>query len=871
MPTPATWKTPADGDWGNAGEWDIAVVPNGDYGAVLPTAAVGYRVTIAAGEGFTVDTLALGSLASLNVGGTLTLTSGTSTIAPGGVMDGGSASNAMVSGAGTLLNQGLIAEDVAGGTLLLFDPHGALTVTNAGTMAAYGGGSLLIETPHFTNFANGTLTGGFYDVVAPGVPGPGATIGIWGSTAATASLTTLATAISLDGAGSSFVSGANGAGFRSIESTLQTIAAAGTLDLGGGRSYSASQTLAVDGALGLHGGTYAGALAIGAGGTLAGFGTVNGTITDAGRIEASGGVLALGTPFGGGVVQVDPGATLVLRGTVSAETNDGVLSSATTGTLLVQGAVSGAGGFQVQGGGTLELAGVSGPVAFNGGNAALRLDDPSSFGGVLIGLGNTDRIYLAGIQADAATSGAGVLTVTANGAPVDRIALDGDYQGAHFSVSYDGTGSLVTAAPPTQAARDYALEGQLWTQAPSRPITWSFAASTYSGDSAHPFSSFITAADEQAVIEQAFQDWSAASGLGFEELPDSATASGAADIRLGWGNLGTGSGTEQIGSTYYSYLGVGNAIAPDVLVRLEDPADVPLVPGAGGALTYQGYNATLLQVALHEIGHALGLGHSTDPDAVMYATAGASNRALDGSDMAGARALYGAALACYLRGTRIATPSGDVAIEALRPGDLVLTHRGEALPVVWIGHRRVEAARHPEPARVLPVRIRAGAFGPGLPRRDLLVSPDHAIFVHDVLIPARLLADGDAVAIDASIGSPEYFHLELERHAVLLAEGLPAESLMPGGDRAAFENGGGPVRLHPDFHALAWEAEACAPLVLAGPALDAARAWLARATGPSPADPAGRANPRRANPRRANPRTSPSSPNRPACGDRAAA
>ncbi len=99
----------------------------------------------------------------------------------------------------------------------------------------------------------------------------------------------------------------------------------------------------------------------------------------------------------------------------------------------------------------------------------------------------------------------------------------------------------------------------------------------------------------------------------------------------------------------------------------------------------------------------------------------------------------GFVVACYARGTRIATPDGERPVETLAAGDRVLTVSGEARPVVWTGHRRVACDRHPNPEAVWPVRIAAGAFGDGLPRRDLFVSPDHALFADGVLIPAKCL------------------------------------------------------------------------------------------------------------------------------------
>jgi hypothetical protein len=180
---------------------------------------------------------------------------------------------------------------------------------------------------------------------------------------------------------------------------------------------------------------------------------------------------------------------------------------------------------------------------------------------------------------------------------------------------------------------------------------------------------------------------------------------------------------------------------------------------------------------------------------------------------------------CYARGTRIATPDGEVAIESLRVGDRVQTARGASVPIVWIGRRHLECHRHPAPEKVQPVQIRADAFGPGQPRRDLLVSPRHAIFFADVLIPAGLLINGSTVT-QLQVNSVDYYHIELPSHDLLLAEGLPAESYLDSGDRQSFDNGGGIVALHPDFATRAWECSACADLKLIGPEIAAARNHL---------------------------------------------
>jgi hypothetical protein len=181
---------------------------------------------------------------------------------------------------------------------------------------------------------------------------------------------------------------------------------------------------------------------------------------------------------------------------------------------------------------------------------------------------------------------------------------------------------------------------------------------------------------------------------------------------------------------------------------------------------------------------------------------------------------------CYAAGTRIATPAGERPIEALAVGDMVHTVLSGPRPIIWIGRRHIVLARHPAPDRVRPIRIAAGAFGSGLPRRDLLLSPDHAVYVDGVLIPIRTLVNGDSIAPAAGT-TVTYHHVELAQHDVLLAEGLPAESYLDAQTRDSFDNGGRVMRAHADFASRVWEAAGCAPLLVCGPALDAVRARLA--------------------------------------------
>lgn len=191
---------------------------------------------------------------------------------------------------------------------------------------------------------------------------------------------------------------------------------------------------------------------------------------------------------------------------------------------------------------------------------------------------------------------------------------------------------------------------------------------------------------------------------------------------------------------------------------------------------------------------------------------------------------------CYRAGTRILTDRGEIAVEALVVGDNVITGSGAARPIAWIGTRHVDCGRHAEPRLVWPVRVAAGAFGAGLPRRELWLSPDHAVFAEDVLIPIKHLMNGTSIAqvpTDAVI----YYHVELSTHDILLAEGLPAESYLRTGTCSNFENAGAAVQLFPDFSTITpdsaaiWDALGCARLVMCGSEFDAVRRRVAAHAG----------------------------------------
>ena len=142
---------------------------------------------------------------------------------------------------------------------------------------------------------------------------------------------------------------------------------------------------------------------------------------------------------------------------------------------------------------------------------------------------------------------------------------------------------------------------------------------------------------------------------------------------------------------------------------------------------------------------------------------------------------------CFVGGTHIATPAGERAVEALQAGDQVLTDDGRTMAVSWVGQQFIRPGAETS-AAVMPVRIKAGALGENLPVRDLLVSPDHGLMLDGALVHASTLVNGTTIVTEAAAEPFTYYHVELDEHALLLAEGVAAESYTDRASRVAFDN-----------------------------------------------------------------------------------
>ena len=156
----------------------------------------------------------------------------------------------------------------------------------------------------------------------------------------------------------------------------------------------------------------------------------------------------------------------------------------------------------------------------------------------------------------------------------------------------------------------------------------------------------------------------------------------------------------------------------------------------------------------------------------------------------------------FAAGTHIAAAEGEVRVEDLRLGDLVVTLAGRGAPlqpVRRIRELRVDVDGHPNPATVRPVRIAAGAFGAGWPLRDLFVAPDQALVVDGEPISPGMLLNGITVAPALDCAEVRYVEIALDRPAVLIAEGVPAACYRDGETRDLTSSVPSMLSLHPEL------------------------------------------------------------------------
>lgn len=137
---------------------------------------------------------------------------------------------------------------------------------------------------------------------------------------------------------------------------------------------------------------------------------------------------------------------------------------------------------------------------------------------------------------------------------------------------------------------------------------------------------------------------------------------------------------------------------------------------------------------------------------------------------------------CFLKGTRILTAAGERRVEELAAGDLV--------PAVFGGMRSIQSIERfrrvrsetgqPWATQARPVHIARSALAPNVPHADLYVTQGHALLFNDLLVPAGSLVNNTTISLEpaAEQRELEFFHIKLESHDVIYAEGTPCETLL---------------------------------------------------------------------------------------------
>ncbi len=623
-------------------------------------------------------------------------------------------------------------------------------------------------------------------------------------------------------------------------------ATGGALTLSGGAELTAAQSAVV-------GETDTGLLTV-LGGALdlpnlvIGQGTTSvGTVLDFEQIAAQGSIVvgALGdgalrllgaaaTVFDGGAdIGQSAGAhgAAVVDGGFWSSTGTLTIGDAGSGLLTIGGTANGITGQATALDGTIGAqAGGSGTVTLDGGNLLIADDTAGTVSALTVGAAgagtlainggnvtvgapivtNSSTVYNGTLAVGAMAGGSGAVTIGDGGA----LLVEGDASIGAGTVTVGNAGSAsalfgLTGSLTIGAGDRVALGGPAATLRASDIVIASngslTGAGTVSGDGGGNNTIELTSIDNAGTI--------AADG----DLLVYGSVTGTGALAVGTNSTITLQATVSAGQTL-AFGSNATAVLNDALAFAGTITGFAI----GDVLDVAGTDATKASWA----NGTLTLTASTGPIALHVAGSYAADGFIVQSDGFGGTKVE---LPCFAAGTRILTPNGLVAVEALAVGDRVVTVSGTAQPIQWIGWRRVDCRRHPNPEAVWPVRIKAGAFAPGCPERDVFLSPDHAVYVDGVLIPVRHLLNGRSLR-QMRVKSVTYYHVELARHDVVLAEGLPAETFLDTGNRSAFANAPGVVTLHPDFGrgeaVLAWDAHGYAPLCVTGPVVDAVRASL---------------------------------------------
>ncbi|HVZ08374.1 beta strand repeat-containing protein [Rhodopila sp.] len=243
------------------------------------------------------------------------------------------------------------------------------------------------------------------------------------------------------------------------------------------------------------------------------------------------------------------------------------------------------------------------------------------------GLDDTLYSIAYGIDVDDGFA-AGALSKQPNLSSIAEFSTPSAISGAASDALAVAGQAIQASETPSAAIALSPYEGMTWS---GTTVTWDFA-------NAGADTPVTRAIDPmyQAAIEHAFQIWSSVADIQFQQ----AASGTSANIHIGFYDLNSTT-TGLMGCTLANES--GGDLQTSSVIQFDDPSDDPIVLGQDGHLSYLSSGVDLEQLALHEIGHMLGLADNADPDSIMYAELGTSNRTLDQNDITNIQALYGPA------------------------------------------------------------------------------------------------------------------------------------------------------------------------------------------------------------------------------------
>ena len=682
----------------------------------------------------------------------------------------------VVGAAGTVVNAGLIASSTKSGVDL--NAGGAITNQSGGTIA---GNSGIYVTASSGSVINAGL------IESTSTTGNGVEL-LAGGRVTNASTGT----ISASNFAGLFIGGGTGT-VVNAGSILSTLSTAVVLESDGAITNQSSGTLA--GNFGIY--------------VTAGVGS----IINAGLIEST------STTGVGVALRLGGYVSNAASGTISALRDDGIYIGGAAGTIVNAGLIqsgSFGGGALWDGGSVTNQTGgtITGGIGINlhvGGYVS------NASGGTIVGT-IVDGVYVAGGPGTVVNAGsiAGAIDAVQFAAGfTNRLVID---PGAVFTRTVDGGNGVGAAAVSTLELASAASSGTL-TGLGSQYVDFaqttidSGASWTLTGSNALVAGTTLTNSGTLTLDSASLTDGGTLVNNGAIQLDPSTltvgTLTGTGTVTIGAGGtldvLGTISSGETImfaGSGAYLDLRSPNSVSGSVTnFAFGETIDLKGIdPGtviySGGELQFNASNALPLALAG---GNTLQIGASGD---------GTELTAL-----------------CFCVDTMVATPSGQVKVQDLAVGDLVMTVRGQARPIMWIGAGAVLATRGRRNAAT-PVVVRKGALADNVPTHDLRVTKGHALYLQGALIPVELLVNHRTILWDDLAQEVALYHLELASHDVLLANGAPAESYRDDGNRWLFRNANSGWDLPPQ--------EPCTPVLTGGRKVDAVWRRLLQRAGPRP-------------------------------------